>query len=437
MNARGAPGDRLARLRDEDLVADAADAAGLDEEGREGLQRLAEGLRSVPDAEASALLLRELDGLTYEEIAQLAGVTSPGARQAVYRARLGLQGNPAPATPHCDEVRVAMSKAETSVRDRRSITAHLDHCPVCADFADALERRPEQLATLFGEETGGAGERAAELLAAGAVGAGMGAGGVEVAEALDEPATGTGPAAGTNGHGPAAPPRRRRSPDAAPPRRARRSAVAPLALLALLAGGGVALAIALSSGGGGKPSHVTARATPPTGQTGPQTASAAPASKRHGVAPVARKPKNAPAKAARPAGGKNAGRKPAAAKSAKRRASAAGAAGAAGAAAAGAGTARAAGGSSGSGSSGASTAGQGSATGAGTQGAGGSQLLGSTSVERESSAQAGYSSGAGNVEQEVHGGLPSTGLQIGLVVAAAVLLLGLGLTLRRLTRSRA
>src|SRR5438067_11369612 len=190
MNARGAPRDRLGRLRDEDLVSQAVDAGGLDEDARERLQRLADGLLSLPAAEASALLLRELDGLTYEEIAQAAGVTSAGARRAVYRARIGLQGNVVPPTTHCDEVRVAMSKAETSVRDRRSITAHLERCPVCAEFADELEQRPDDLKLLFSATPAVAaeGEEAAGATAA-AAGVALGAaGGEELAEAAPEPA---------------------------------------------------------------------------------------------------------------------------------------------------------------------------------------------------------------------------------------------------------
>ena len=65
------------------------------------------------------------------------------------------------------------------------------------------------------------------------------------------------------------------------------------------------------------------------------------------------------------------------------------------------------------------------------------QPSGTPSVtERESSAQAGYSARGGSVEQEVHGGLPSTGLQIAIVVAAALFLIGLGMTLRGLTYRR-
>ena len=56
-----------------------------------------------------------------------------------------------------------------------------------------------------------------------------------------------------------------------------------------------------------------------------------------------------------------------------------------------------------------------------------------------SSAQAAYSGRGGTVQQQLsenESGLPSTGLQIALVVAAAFFLVGLGLTIRGLTYPR-
>ena len=387
MNARGAPRDRLGRLRDEDLVSQAVDAGGLDEDARERLQRLADGLLSLPAAEASALLLRELDGLTYEEIAQAAGVTSAGARRAVYRARIGLQGNVVPPTTHCDEVRVAMSKAETSVRDRRSITAHLERCPVCAEFADELERRPGELRLLFGETD--TEERTAALAAAGAAGVGAGAGAAELAGAVEPPVAVGAAEAAENGAG-APPPRARREPSDARRRRQRRLFV-PLVLLLLLAGGGVALAIVLSSGGG-KSHKTTARTPPPAQNATPSRGATTPAAPH--------KPKPRPHKAANKAhkAGQGAKKQHGARKHRKR---------------------------------------HGAPAVAAATGAAKGQPSGTPSVtERESSAQAGYSARGGSVEQEVHGGLPSTGLQIAIVVAAALFLIGLGMTLRGLTYRR-
>src|SRR2546428_9322246 len=124
--------DAIARLSDEHLAADAAFAAELDDAGRQRLLVLAEGLRNLPEPGRFALLLRELEGREYEEIARIADLTPVEARQQVFQARLKLQGDVEAPTEHCDEVRAAMSKSESSFHDRRSIEAHLESCQVCS-----------------------------------------------------------------------------------------------------------------------------------------------------------------------------------------------------------------------------------------------------------------------------------------------------------------
>jgi Sigma-70, region 4 len=435
MSETGTSRDRLSRLRDDNLVTEAAEAAGLDERGKESLEGLAAGLQSLPPAEASALLLRELDGLTYEQIAQAAGVTSAGARQVVYRARLGLQGNPAPLTPHCDEVRVAMSKAETSVRDRRSITAHLERCEVCSEFADQLEERPQQLKTLFGETGefdalelgGGAAAGAAVGAAAGAAG-GAAASENGITDAIvvpDDELEEAGAAGAIGGESAAAARASQRARERASGRgdgqRARRGAFVPLLLLFVLIGGGVALAIALSSGGG--KSHKAASSTTST----VNKPAVPPAQKPSTPAKHAPKPKQAH-KAVK----KHKARPPAAKKKGTGKNN--------GGTAVAAGTGAASGTASGKSGSGAGTGQTGSTAGATSSGGtstGPEETRGVTTLPAGSAAAAGYTTHGTSVEREVSGGgLPSTGLQLGIVIAAALLLVGVGLVLRGLTLPR-
>ena len=225
---------------------------------------LAEDLASLPDRDRSSLLLRELVGLEYAGIATVTGARPSAARQSVYRARLGMQGDVEPTSPYCDEIRAAMSKAETGIRERRSIATHLESCPVCEEFAEELERRPGELRALFPPPP--------EPLAA------------ELLPPLPPPRAGA-PAAGWER------PRRERG---------RRLAAVPLALILLGLGAGIATAVVLSSGGGGKSAHTTALQAGSTG-TGakPQAAapakpqSARPARKHHAAAPAKKKPHRA------------------------------------------------------------------------------------------------------------------------------------------------
>ena len=60
-------------------------------ERREELADLMRRLQSLPEAQRAAIVMRELEGLSHEEIASALGLTDGGARQAIYRARRSLR----------------------------------------------------------------------------------------------------------------------------------------------------------------------------------------------------------------------------------------------------------------------------------------------------------------------------------------------------------
>jgi RNA polymerase sigma factor (sigma-70 family) len=60
-------------------------------EQREELSQLMTGLRRLPDGQRRALLLRELEGRSYEEIGAEIGRTPSGVRQTIFRARTALR----------------------------------------------------------------------------------------------------------------------------------------------------------------------------------------------------------------------------------------------------------------------------------------------------------------------------------------------------------
>src|SRR4051794_16939541 len=57
---------------------------------REDLRRLVADLQRLPEQQRSALLMRELDGLTYAELADVLGTTIPAIKSLLVRARIGL-----------------------------------------------------------------------------------------------------------------------------------------------------------------------------------------------------------------------------------------------------------------------------------------------------------------------------------------------------------
>lgn len=66
-------------------------SAAAEVEAREELTELMERLRALPEPQRAALVMRELEGLSHEEIAAALGVSGGAARQAIYRARAALR----------------------------------------------------------------------------------------------------------------------------------------------------------------------------------------------------------------------------------------------------------------------------------------------------------------------------------------------------------
>jgi RNA polymerase sigma factor (sigma-70 family) len=66
-------------------------SAALEAERREEISELMERLRALPEPQRAAIVMRELEGLSHEEIAAALGVSGGAARQAIYRARLALR----------------------------------------------------------------------------------------------------------------------------------------------------------------------------------------------------------------------------------------------------------------------------------------------------------------------------------------------------------
>jgi RNA polymerase sigma-70 factor (ECF subfamily) len=82
---------RMARdvpLDDTHVIADVAASIELRLEQREALARVRDVLAVLPEVDRSALLLRALHDLPYEEIAQILNVSIAAAKVKVHRARL-------------------------------------------------------------------------------------------------------------------------------------------------------------------------------------------------------------------------------------------------------------------------------------------------------------------------------------------------------------
>ncbi len=88
----------LSNIRDEPkpaLELDEARAAGMSPEElaeqREEISRLLAGLRELPEPQRAAIVMRELEGLSHEQIAASLGLSGGAVRQSIYRARRALR----------------------------------------------------------------------------------------------------------------------------------------------------------------------------------------------------------------------------------------------------------------------------------------------------------------------------------------------------------
>jgi RNA polymerase sigma factor (sigma-70 family) len=169
-------------------------AAEAEADSRERLRRLVTDLGTLPERQRSALVMRELSGLGYDEIAQALGASEGTARQTVYEARVALQELAEGAEMDCELARRAVSDGDGRVLRGRRLRAHLRACARCRDFEAGINGRRADLQLLapplpalaasgiFAAIIGKAGSGGAVSGAAG--GAGVAAGGAGVAGGL-------------------------------------------------------------------------------------------------------------------------------------------------------------------------------------------------------------------------------------------------------------
>lgn len=117
-------------------------------EARERLRTLLADLNELPERQRAALIMRELAGLDFDQIASAFGSSAAVARQTLYEARLSLRQLEAGREMRCEEVMRELSDADGRVTRRREIRAHLRSCADCRVFREEISRRHEDLASL-------------------------------------------------------------------------------------------------------------------------------------------------------------------------------------------------------------------------------------------------------------------------------------------------
>ena len=105
-------------------------------------------LAELPERQRSALVMRELSGLSHEEIALVLGTSVGAAKQTIFEARRSLSEFAEGRVMACDEVRKVVSDADGRTLRSRRVRAHLSDCAGCAEFAAAIATRSADLRAL-------------------------------------------------------------------------------------------------------------------------------------------------------------------------------------------------------------------------------------------------------------------------------------------------
>jgi RNA polymerase sigma factor (sigma-70 family) len=140
---------RRREIADPDAVAAACtDSLAQTVEDRERLAHLRTDLDDLPERQRSALILRELNGLSHEEIAGVLDISARAVKQTIFEARVALQECAEGRDMMCAEVQRALSDADGRVLRGRRMRSHLRACRSCRQFKAALAQRPADLAAL-------------------------------------------------------------------------------------------------------------------------------------------------------------------------------------------------------------------------------------------------------------------------------------------------
>ena len=156
---------------------------------REEFRQIVADVQELPESQRTALLLREIDALSYEQIAEAMDTTVPSVKSLLVRARVSLAEAAEARLLTCEEVRLELGQvAEGIARTSAPVRRHLRTCERCKVFRRELRNTTRALAAVypigaaallkkfvFAKLAGAGGGAAAGSAAAGGAAAGGGA----------------------------------------------------------------------------------------------------------------------------------------------------------------------------------------------------------------------------------------------------------------------
>jgi RNA polymerase sigma factor (sigma-70 family) len=117
---------------------------------REEFRALIGDVQELPETQRTALLLREIDALSYDQIAETMETTVPSVKSLLVRARVALAEMSEARQLTCDEVREELGEvAEGLKRTTPPVRRHLRTCDRCTTFRKQLRDTNKALASVM------------------------------------------------------------------------------------------------------------------------------------------------------------------------------------------------------------------------------------------------------------------------------------------------
>jgi RNA polymerase sigma factor (sigma-70 family) len=117
---------------------------------RESFRELIADVHDLPETQRTALLLREIDALSYEQIAQAMETTVPSVKSLLVRARISLAEAAESRKLSCEQVRVELGEmSEGLIKLSTPARRHVRGCERCTFFKKQLKQNNRALAMIL------------------------------------------------------------------------------------------------------------------------------------------------------------------------------------------------------------------------------------------------------------------------------------------------
>src|SRR4051794_7292416 len=116
---------------------------------RDDLRQLVLDVGNLPEQQRSALLMREIDGMSYADLAVALDVTVPAVKSLLVRARVGLVEAAEARDADCEEIRADLMRAyDRGVKASGRARKHMRSCDGCREYRTALRGVKRSFAAL-------------------------------------------------------------------------------------------------------------------------------------------------------------------------------------------------------------------------------------------------------------------------------------------------